>query len=76
MTPDPSNYHREYSPHGSYSLFQFEGTDVISVLKNSIENNPVFFKCLLHKKNSLMILHIRAISCYSMIQLVQDIDDY
>ena len=22
MTSDPSNYHREYSPHGSYSLFQ------------------------------------------------------
>ena len=33
MTSDPSNYHREYSPYGSYSLFQFEGSDVISVLK-------------------------------------------
>ena len=37
MTSDPSNYHREYSPYGSYSLFQIEGSDVISVLKNSIE---------------------------------------
>ena len=46
MTSDPSNYHREYSPYGSYSLFQFEGSDVISVLKNSIEYSFVFFKCL------------------------------
>ena len=44
MTPDPSNYHREYSPYGSYSLFQFEGSDVISVLKNSTEYSFVFFK--------------------------------
>ena len=29
----PSNYHRECSPDGFYSLFQFEGFDVISVLK-------------------------------------------
>ena len=36
MTSYPSNYHREYSPYGSYSLFQFERSDVISVLKNSI----------------------------------------
>ena len=27
MTSDPSNYHREYSPCGSYSLFQFERSD-------------------------------------------------
>ena len=47
MTSDPSNYHREYSPYGSYSLFQFEGSDVISVLKNSIEYSSVFFKGLL-----------------------------
>ena len=47
MTSDPSNYHREYSPYGSYSLFQFEGSDVISFLKNSIEYSFVFFKCLL-----------------------------
>ena len=33
-------------PHGSYSLFQFEGSDVISVLKNSIEYSFMFFKCL------------------------------
>ena len=43
---DPSNYHREYLPYGSYSLFQFERSDVISVLKNSIEYSSVFFKCL------------------------------
>ena len=47
MTSDPSDYHREYSSYGSYSLFQFEGSDVISVLKNSIEYSFVFFKCLL-----------------------------
>ena len=46
MTSDPSNYHREYSPYGSYSLFQFERSDIISVLKNSIEYSFVFFKCL------------------------------
>ena len=40
------NYHREYSPDGSYSLFQFEGSDVISVLKSSVEYSSVFFKCL------------------------------
>ena len=43
MTSDPSNYHREYSSYGSCSLFQFDGSDVISVLKNSIEYNFVFF---------------------------------
>ena len=47
MTSDPSNYHREYSPYGSYSLFQCEESDVISVLKNSIDYTFVFFKCLL-----------------------------
>ena len=47
MTSDLSNYHREYSPYGSYSLFLFERSDVISVLKNSIEYSFVFFKCLL-----------------------------
>ena len=36
MTSGASNYHREYSLFGSYSLFQFEGSDVISVLKNSM----------------------------------------
>ena len=49
MTSDPSNYHRNCSPYGSYSPFQFEGSDVISVLKNSIEYSFVFFKCLLRK---------------------------
>ena len=47
MTSDLSNYHREYSPYGSYALFQFERSDVISVLKNSIEYSFVFFKCLI-----------------------------
>ena len=47
MTSDSSNYHREDSPDGSYSLFQFERIDIISVLKNSIEYSFVFFKCLL-----------------------------
>ena len=46
MTSDFSNYPREYSPDGSYSLFQFERSDVISVLKTSIEYNFVFCKCL------------------------------
>ena len=36
MMPDPSTYYREYSSDSSYSLFQFEGSDVISVPKNSI----------------------------------------
>ena len=30
---------------GSYSLFQFEGFEVISVRKNSIEYSFVFFRC-------------------------------
>ena len=53
MTSDPSNYHREYSPYnyGSYSLFQFEGSDVISVFKNSVEYRFVYFKCLLNVNN-------------------------
>ena len=51
MTSDPSNYHKEYSPYGSYSLSQFEGSDVISVLKNSIEYSFVFFECLLMQYN-------------------------
>ena len=50
MTSDPSNYHREYSPYGSYSLFQFERSDVISVLKNSREYSFVFFKCLIDQQ--------------------------
>ena len=55
MTSYPSNYHREYSPYSSYSLFQFEGSDVISVLKNSIEYSFVFFKCLLKVTDSSII---------------------
>ena len=46
MTSYPSNYHREYLPYGSYSLFLFEGSDVIFVLKNSTEYSFMFFKCL------------------------------
>ena len=46
MTSDPSNYHREYSTYSSNSVFQFEGSDVISVLKNSVEYSFVFFKYL------------------------------
>ena len=37
-------------PYGSYSLFQFDGSDVISVLKNSTEYSFVFFKCSLKIK--------------------------
>ena len=44
MTSDPSDNNREYLPSGSYSLFQFEESDVISILKNSIEYSSVFFK--------------------------------
>ena len=47
MTSDPSNYNREYSPDGSYYLFQFEGSEVISVIKNSIEYSFVFFMFLM-----------------------------
>ena len=50
MTSDPSNYHREYSPYGQYSLFPYEGSDVISVLKNSIEYSFVFCKCSFEKR--------------------------
>ena len=46
MMSDPSNYHKEYSPYGTHSLFQFEGSDVMSVPKISIEYSSVFFKCL------------------------------
>ena len=34
MASDLSNYHREYSPHGSYSLFPLEGSDLISIPNN------------------------------------------
>ena len=42
MTSDSSKYHREYSPYGSYSPFHFEGSDVITVLKNSLEYNITY----------------------------------
>ena len=60
MTCEPSNYHREYSSDGSYSLFQFEMSDVMSVLKNSTEYGFVFFKCLLSfdkSSNNGLLLH-------------------
>ena len=44
MTAHPSNYCSEHSPYGSYSLFQFEGSDVTSVLKNPLEYSFVFLK--------------------------------
>ena len=59
MTSDPSNYHREHSPYGSYSLFQFEISDVISVLKNSIEYSFVFFKCLSSKALKNLLQHLK-----------------
>ena len=55
MTSDPSNYHREYSPYGSFSLFEFEGSDLISVLKNSIEYSFVFFKCFTTRRSRVKI---------------------
>ena len=39
MTSHTSDYHREYLPDGLYSPFQVERSDVISVLKNSIEHS-------------------------------------
>ena len=54
MMSDPLNYQREHSPYGSCSLSQFEGSDVISVFKNSIEYSFVFFKCLM-KTNFLSL---------------------
>ena len=51
MTSDLSNYHREHSADSSYSLFQFERSDVDSILKNSIEYSSVFCKCLIKKKS-------------------------
>ena len=56
MTSDPSNYHRDHSPYGSYSLFQFERSDVIFVLKNSIAYSFVFFKCLIVGQDPLTVL--------------------
>ena len=47
MTSDPSDYHRQYSPEGSFSLVQLEGSDLISALKTLIEHSFVFFKCSL-----------------------------
>ena len=69
---DPSYYHREYSPDDSYSLFQFETSDAISVLKNSIEYSFVFFACIIvflaiHFGN-LMSIELSSQSCFSFIQ--------
>ena len=41
QTSDPSDYRREYLPDGSYSLFQFERSDVISV------QFCFFYRCLI-----------------------------
>ena len=49
MTSDPLNYHREYSPEGSYSLCQFEGFYVISVSKNTVGYSFVLFNALVHR---------------------------
>ena len=49
-TSDPSNCHRKCSSYGSCSLFQSKGSDVIFVLKKSIEYSFVLFKCLLNRK--------------------------
>ena len=46
-TSDPSVYHREYSPNSSYSPVQFERSDDISIIKNSIKYSFVFFKCFI-----------------------------
>ena len=46
MTLDPSNYQRENSADGSYSLFRFERADVISIFENLVECSFVFFKRL------------------------------
>ena len=40
------------APYDLYSLFQFEGSDVISVLKNSIGYIFVFFRSLLVKNET------------------------
>ena len=61
MMSDPSNYHIEYSPDGSYSVFQFESFDIISVLKNSREYSFVFFKCLSQIHNQ----HWNALHAYA-----------
>ena len=52
MTSDPSNY------HGSYSLFLFEGSDVISVVKKSIEYSFGFFKCSMEDTFVLQYVHV------------------
>ena len=57
ITSEPLNYHREYAPYRSYSLFQFEGSDVISVTEYSF----VFLKSLLPiKPNHLWMLIVFA----------------
>ena len=46
----------EVTSDGSYSLFQFERSDVISVFKISIEYSFVFLKCLLSRSYMWNIL--------------------
>ena len=57
ITSDPSKYHRECSLDGSYSLFQSEMSNVISVLKNSVKYSFVFFEGLpvaLHRERKFI----------------------
>ena len=47
MTSGFSDYHKDYSPDGSYSPFQVERSDAISILKSSIEYSIEFFNAIL-----------------------------
>ena len=48
---------------GLYSLFQFEGSDVIFVLKSSIEYSFVFFKCLFSQKSRMVAYVTSYLQC-------------
>ena len=61
---DPLNYHREYSPYGLYSLFQFEGSNVISVLKNLNRVDLTLGSFLLRPHDDLLISKIFLLECY------------
>ena len=58
ITPDPSNYHRQYSPKGLYSLSVsgFEMSDIISIFKTSIEYCFVIVKCLIRRNVAIKTL--------------------
>ena len=66
MTPEPPNYHRECLNDGSYSLFQFERSNVIFVLESSAQYSFVFFKCLMDKKQSFAVYKVCLNSRISM----------